>query len=125
MKRKTVAQILVFIIGGLLFTFSIELPVLGFKKIEFVEETSTHQVINYNWYGKEISEQPFKGEPKEALNLFQKQYRIQKIQVVIVVFALLTLALWWSKEKKRYIYGCAFIFFLLVVIDIMMVNKFS
>ncbi|SEH99948.1 hypothetical protein SAMN05192559_1073 [Halobacillus karajensis] len=125
MKRKTVAQILIFIIGGLLFTFSIDLPVLGFKKLEFIEETSTHQVINYNWYGKEISEQPFKGDPKEALNLFQKQDRIQKNQVSIVVFSLMTLALWWSREKKRYIYGSAFVLFILVIIDIMLVNKFS
>ena len=125
MKRKTVAQILIFIIGGLLFTFSIELPALGFKKLEFIEENSTRHVIDYNWYGKEVSEQPFKGEPKEALKLFQKQDRIQKIQVFIVVFALMPLALWWSNERKRYIYGSVFIFFLLVVIDIIMVNKFS
>ena len=125
MKRKTVAQILIFIIGGLLLTFSIELPVLGFKKLEFIEETSTQQVINYNWYGKETSEQPFKGEPKEALNLFQKQDRLQKIQVFIVVFALMPLALWWSREKKRYIYGSVFIFFILVIIDIFLVNQFS
>ncbi|MGP4070794.1 hypothetical protein [Halobacillus sp. B29] len=125
MKRKTVAQLLVFIIGGILFIFSIELPVLGFKKLEFIEETSTRQVSSYNWYGKEISEQTFQGEPKEALNLFQKQDRLQKNQVLIVVFALMTLALWWSREKKRYIYGSAFLFLLFVVLDIILVSKFS
>ena len=125
MKRKTVAQIFIFIIAGLLFTFSIELPVLGFKKLEFIEQKSTHQIIHYNWYGKEISEESFKGEPEEALKLFQKQARIQKIQVSIVVFALLALAAWWCKEKKLYIYGSASIFLILTIIDIILVHKFN
>ncbi|ARI77846.1 hypothetical protein [Halobacillus mangrovi] len=125
MNRKTMSLILIFIIGGLLFTFSIELPVLGFKKLESLEGPTTHQVINYNWYGKVISEQPFKGEAKEALNLFQKQDRIQKIQVAIVVFALMTLTTWWSKEKKSYIYSSAFIFIMLTIIDIFLVHKFN
>ncbi|MCA1010638.1 hypothetical protein [Halobacillus halophilus] len=125
MKRKTAAQLFVFMIGALLFIFSIELPVLGFKKLEFIEETSTRQVISYNWYGKKISEQTFHGKPKEALNLFQKQDRLQKNQVLIVVFALMTLALWWSREKKRYIYGSAFLFILFVGINIILVSRFS
>ncbi|MBM7552168.1 hypothetical protein [Thalassobacillus pellis] len=125
MKRKTIAQILLFVIAGSLFAFSIEMPVLGYKKLEYIEETSSHQIINYNWYGKKVSERPFTGEPKEALNLFQRQNRIQKVQVCIIVFALISLALWWSNEKKRYIYGSAFICFLFLMIDIFLVNKFS
>ncbi|TGB03529.1 hypothetical protein [Halobacillus salinus] len=125
MKRKTVAQILLLIISALLFTFSIELPVLGFKKLEFQQETSTHQVISYNWYGKEVKEQPFKGDPKEALSLFQKQDRVQKIQVGVVIAALLTLALWWSRGKKRYIYASALAVPILVIVDIMVVHNFS
>ncbi|CCG46711.1 hypothetical protein HBHAL_4370 [Halobacillus halophilus DSM 2266] len=45
--------------------------------------------------------------------------------MLIVVFALMTLALWWSGEKKRYIYGSAFLFLLFVVLDIILVSKFS
>ncbi|MFQ3545674.1 hypothetical protein Q7A53_16460 [Halobacillus rhizosphaerae] len=125
MERKTVANLLIFLIGGLLFTFSIELPVIGFKKLEFMEETSIQVIIDYNWYGKEISERPFKGDPHAELSLFRKQEKIQKLQVLLVVFAIMPLALWWSREKKRYIYGSAFIFFLLVIMDMILIHRFS
>ena len=116
MKRKTAAQLLVFIIGGLLFIFSIELPVLGFKKLEFIEETSTREVISYNWYGKGISEQTFQGEPKEALSLFPKARQASKKSSFDLCVWPYDFALWWSREKKRYIYGSAFLVILFVVI---------
>ncbi|MGP4062185.1 hypothetical protein [Halobacillus sp. H74] len=125
LKKKTVSRIAIFVIGCILFTFSIDLPVLGFKKLEFVKGTSNHQVIDYNWYGKEISRDTFEGSSSEALSLFQKQDKLQKIQVSIIIFTLMLLTLWWSQEKKRYIYGCGVIFLLLLIIDVVLVNKFS
>ncbi|QAS51166.1 hypothetical protein HLI_02560 [Halobacillus litoralis] len=59
LKKKTVSRNAIFIIGCILFTFSIDMPVLGFKKLEFVKGTSSHQVIDCNWYGKEISSSTF------------------------------------------------------------------
>ena len=72
-----------------------------------------------------MSERPFKGDPQAELNLFRKQDKIQKLQVLIVLFAVMPLALWWSREKKRYIYGSAFIFFLLVIMDMILIHRFS
>ncbi|MYL31276.1 hypothetical protein GLW03_15770 [Halobacillus halophilus] len=125
MKKKTLAQILIFIIAGLLFIFSIDLPVLGFKKLEYIKESSTYRVISYNWYGKEINDQPFKGAPSEMLDIFQKQGRLQKLQGSIIVFALLTLAAWIFKEKKVYVYGSALTFFILIFIDVTLVHMYN
>ncbi|MYL70575.1 hypothetical protein GLW00_06930 [Halobacillus litoralis] len=125
MKKKTLAQILIFIIAGLLFVFSIELPVIGFKKLEYIKESSTYRIISYNWYGKEINEQPFKGDPSEMLDIVQKQDRLQKLQGSIVVFALLTLAAWIFKEKKVYLYGSALTFFILIFIDVTLVHMYN
>ncbi|MBA2176315.1 hypothetical protein H0266_15570 [Halobacillus locisalis] len=125
MKRKTVAQILLFVIGGLLFTFSLNMPVPGFKKLEFIEETSQRQVIEYHWYGKVKSVEPFEGDPKRMLSLFQQQQRIQNIQAGVLLFALMPWVLWWSREKKIYIYASVLVCFLLVSLDIFMVYQYS
>ena len=125
MKRKTVAQIILFIIGGLLFVFSLDMPVLGFKKLEYIEETSRHQVIDYHWYGKVKSVELFEGDPKEMLSLFQKQQRVQRVQAGVLLFALMPWVLWWSKEKKIYISASVLVCFLLISLDIFMVHQFS
>lgn len=128
MRRKVIASIMLFIIGAFLYTFSIELPVLGYKKLKYIEEEeeqSVYQIINYSWNGEVVSQELFDGNPKEALEIFQKQDRIQKVQVLIVVFALMPLALWWAKEKRHYLYGSMLLLVLLIIIDITLVNKFS
>ena len=124
MKERVIAQLLLFGIGLPLFAFSIEMPVLGYKKLEMNEEGG-YEVISYRFYGETIKREAFTGDSEEALDIFQKQVRLQSLQAAVLFFAIASLVLWWAKEKKRLIYGSSVLSILLLVIDVSLVITFN
>ncbi|SFJ69771.1 hypothetical protein SAMN04487936_103366 [Halobacillus dabanensis] len=123
MKRSVIAKIFLVIIGVLLFSFSIDMPVLGYKKLE-VKEEGGYEIISYRFYGEAITREASEGDSNEALDIFQKQRRIQHLQAGILFFSITSLALWWAREGQKWIYGSAILSVLLLVIDVLLVYKF-
>lgn len=123
MKRSVIAKIFLVIIGVLLFSFSIDMPVLGYKKLE-VKEEGGYEIISYRFYGEPITREASEGDSNEALDIFQKQRRIQHLQAGILFFSITSLALWWAREGQKWIYGSAILSVLLLVIDVLLVYKF-
>ncbi|WP_082232870.1 hypothetical protein [Halobacillus massiliensis] len=125
MNRKVVTAVSLFIIGGLLAAFSINLPVLGHKKLIHIEETSSYEVISYNCYGKKVSTVPVEGEAQELLTLFQQQRILQQVQSGVLFSGLVSLGLWWSCEKRWHIYSSLIICLLFLIWDIWLVFLYN
>ncbi|MGM7681201.1 hypothetical protein ACSVDA_03505 [Cytobacillus sp. Hm23] len=125
MTKKEVSYILLLIFGVLLGSFSIYMPALGYKNIEYIEQTSNYQITNYSWYGKRIHQETFDGDNKEGLVIYQNQRRIQKIEAWILFFTIASLMLWRFRDKKFRIYACVFSAIAFIVMDIVLVNKFN
>lgn len=123
LKRSVIAKILLFTIGVLLFSFSIDMPVLGYKKLE-VKEEGGYEIISYRFCGEPIKQEAFNGDSDEALDIFQKQRGIQNLQAGILFFSIASLALWWAREGKRWIYGSALLSMLLLMVDVLLIFKF-
>lgn len=121
--QKRLTHILLFIVGFILFTFSIELPSLGYKNIDYIEETSNYLVTDYSWYGKSTNQAVFNGDAEELLEIFQKQRRIQNMQATIIFFTLISLTLLFIREKLLYIYTFIAITIVIILVDIAMVNN--
>lgn len=118
-----IAKVLLFVISIPLFSFSIDMPVLGYKSLE-VKEEGGYEIVSYRFYGEPFKREVFTGNSDEALNIFQQQRRIQSLQAAILFFAIVPLALWWAKQDKRLIYGSAILSFLLLVIDVLLIFTF-
>ncbi|NDI35747.1 hypothetical protein [Chengkuizengella sediminis] len=125
MIKKVASYILLFIFGVLLSAFSFYMPALGYKNIEYIEQTSSYQITNYSWYGKQIYQETFEGDNKEGLVIYQNQRRIQEIEAWIIFFTIASLVLWRIREKKFRIYGSVFLAITFIVMDIVLVNKLN
>ncbi|WP_112180557.1 MULTISPECIES: hypothetical protein [Paraliobacillus] len=120
--KKRVTYLLIFIVGLFLFTFSINMPSLGYKNIVYVEETSDYQVTDYSWYGKPTNSGIFIGNSEEMLEILQKQIKIQNLQASIILFTLISIVSWFIREKQFFIYSNIFITIVIILVDIAIVN---
>ncbi|WP_085507579.1 hypothetical protein [Thalassobacillus devorans] len=124
MNRKRVSYAVLLLITGLLVTFSLELPVLGYKKLDYNEDTETTQITEYYWYGGIKKREPFDGNPDGELAIFQKQSRLQNIQISTVVFFLMTIAGKWARERRIVVIGSLALAVIFSVVDILIVTNF-
>ncbi|MDX8363216.1 hypothetical protein [Cytobacillus sp. IB215316] len=124
-EKKGLSYILLFIFGVLLGSFSIYLPPLGYKNIEYIEQTSSYEITNYSWYGKQIYMEIIEGDNKDVLVIYRNQSRIQEIEAWIIFFTIASLVLWRIRDKKFRIYVCAFSAIAFIVMDIVLVNKLN
>ncbi|MEW4282215.1 hypothetical protein [Priestia koreensis] len=98
--KKRVVKGIVWIIGFVLFAFSIKLPALGYQNISSTPGTTDYEVTSYSWYGKRISQDVLAGNSEQALNIFQHQTIVQKMEVMILFLLLLTLFYWLFREPR-------------------------
>ncbi|GGC78309.1 hypothetical protein GCM10007216_06050 [Thalassobacillus devorans] len=124
MNRKRVSYAVLLLIAGLLVTFSLELPVLGYKKLDYNKDTETTQITEYYWYGGMKKQEPFEGNPDEELAIFQKQSRLQNIQISTIMFVLMAIAGKWAREKRFVVIGSLALAVILLFADIALVIHF-
>ncbi|MFG6117691.1 hypothetical protein [Thalassobacillus sp. B23F22_16] len=124
MNRKRVSYAVLLLITGLLLSFSLELPVLGYKKLDYNQDTDTTQITEYYWYGGIKSREPFDENPDEELAIFQKQTRLQNIQISTVIFFLMSIAGKWARERRIVVIGSLALAVIFSVVDILIVTNF-
>ncbi|MFG6115840.1 hypothetical protein ACGTN9_11655 [Halobacillus sp. MO56] len=124
-KRKWIKNIVLWIAAFFLIIFSIDMPALGYKNLDYIPQTNSYKITKYSWYGAPLIHESFEGDSDEALKVFQNQTRVQRIQSVTMVFALMAILSWWARERKLYTYGSAWLAVIFLVIDIMVVIRLS
>lgn len=122
--KKRVVKGIVWIIGFVLFAFSIKLPALGYQNITSASGTSDYEVTSYSWYGKRISQDVFAGNSEQALNIFQQQTIVQKMEVIIMFLLLLTLFYWLFREPRIKILASTVSAGILIGVQLIVVHYF-